>query len=290
MSVTPNPDDGEPTVAMPAQAGGDASLADVTRWLTASKRARRRRLARYVLAGIVLIAGIGAGWFFFPRNEKRLAVSDQTPRDQVTQPASLPAPPPSPPAPDTPVSPRQMLTEIFEGRSRAHSVTATVDRGAVRIGSSRPGYVYVLAASVNQSDNAPLFVAVLFPRAADTSNRIRAGQALKLPDMQWPKNAEFLAIVSDERRDIDVLGSLAGKVICTAAPQCSESYGAVVFSKEGTSSEWPRDTTRIPAAPKAPAARPTHAGSRRCSDILERASLGESLTDEEQTFLRRDCR
>ena len=75
-----------------------------------------------------------------------------------------------------------------------------------------------------------LFVAVLFPRTANTNNRIQPEQTLKLPDLQWPTNAEFLAIVSDEPRDIDVLGPLAGKVICASPTQCSESYGAVVFS------------------------------------------------------------
>ena len=184
-----------------------------------------------------------------------------------------------------------MLNEVFEGRNREHSVTASVDRGAVRISSSRPGYVYVLAASGDQSEGAVLFVAVLFPKAADTNNRIRPGQPLRLPDLRWPTNAEFLAIVSDKPRDIDVLGSLAGKVICASTARCSESYGAVVFSSEGISSrEATSDTARSPAAPKALVARPPHAISRRCSDILERASLGEPLTDEEQTFLRRDCR
>jgi hypothetical protein len=299
MSVTPNPDDGEPTVVMPAQAASDASLSDITRWLAASRRARRRRLARYAAVGIVLIAGMAAGWFFFLRNEKSLVVSGRPAREvaspQVMRPASLPAPPPSPRTPDKPSSPRQMLNEIFEGRDRGHSVTAAIERGAVRIGSSRPGYVYVLAASTSQSDGAALFVAVLFPRAADTNNRIRPRNTLRLPDLRWPTNAEFLAIVSDEPRDIDVLGALAGKVICSSKTPCSESYGAVVFSSEGMSSqmmsgEGLRDTARSPVAPKAPPARPTYAGPRRCSDILERASLGEPLTDEEQTFLRRDCR
>ena len=294
MSVTPNPNDGEPTVVMPAQAVGNASLSEITGWREASKRARRRRLALYAAVGTVLIAGMGSGWLFFARTERRLNASGPTSREvarpEVMQPASLPAPPPSPRAPDKPVGPRQMLNEIFEGRDRGLSVTASVDRGAVRIGASRPGYVYVLAASANQSDGAALFVAVLFPRAADTNNRIRAGQTLRLPDVQWPANAEFLAIVSDERRDIDVLGPLAGKVVCGPAARCSESYGAAFFSSAGTSSPGARDTVRSPAAPNAPAARPTYAGSRRCSDILERASLGEPLTDEEQSFLRRDCR
>lgn len=250
-------------------------------------------MARYAAVGIVLIAGMGAGWFFFARTQRRPAASGPTSREvarpQVMQPTSLP-PPPSPRAPDKPVGPRQLLNEIFEGRDRGLSVTASVDRGAVRIGASRPGYVYVLAASASPSDSAALFVAVLYPRAADTNNRIRSGQTLKLSELQWPVNAEFLAIVSDERRDIDVLGPLAGKVVCGSAARCSESYGAAFFSSAGTSSPGARDTARSPAAQKAPAARPTYVGSRRCSDILERASLGEPLTDEEQTFLRRDCR
>jgi len=289
MSVTPDPDDGEPTVVMPARALADASPTEIARWLSTWKRRRNRRRALSAVAGIVIIAGLAAGWFFFPRNEKSLAVSGQPAREvaspQVMRPASLPATPPAPRPPDKPSSPRQMLNEIFEGRDRGYSVTASVVGGAVRISSSRPGYVYVLAASANQSDVAALFVAVLFPRAADTNNRIRQGQALKLPDLPWPSNAEFLAIVSDEPRDIDVLGPLAGKVICASATQCSESYGAVIFAHDGT-----RNTARSPATLTAPAARPTSKASRRCSDILERASLGEPLTDEEQTFLRRDCR
>jgi len=239
------------------------------------------------VAAIALFAIAAAGAFYLVQRLRPFTAPAQRVQEVAAPPvmpqAARPAPPPR--APDKPSSPRQMLKEIFDGRDRGHAVTASVERGAVRIGSSTPGYVYVLAASANQSDGAPLFVAVLFPRAADTNNRIRPGQRLTLPDLQWPANAEFLAIVSDERRDIDVLGQLVGKAICASTSPCSESYGAVVFSSEGI-----RATPPIPAATKPPAARPTHAGSRRCSDILERASLGESLTDEEQTFLTKDCR
>lgn len=291
MSVTPNPDDSEPTVVMPAQAVADPALSDITRWIAASKRARRRRLALYAGIPIVVIAAMGVG-FFFLRSETRLSVSGpasrKVVRPEVMPPASRPAVPAASRAPDKPVSPRQMLTEIFEGRDRGHSVTAAVDRGAVRIGSSRAGYVYVLAASINQSDGSALFVAVLFPRASDTNNRIRAGQTLKLPDLRWPTNAEFLALVSDEPRDIDVLGALAGEVVCSSKTPCSESYGAAVFSSEGMSNRM--ISGEEIRAPKPSTTRPASVGARRCSDILERASLGESLTDEEQTFLRRDCR
>jgi hypothetical protein len=230
MGVTRDPDDGEPTVVMPARAVADAVPPEITRFIAASKRARRRRLALYGAVAIIFLAGMAAGgWFLFPRSEKRVAASGPPPvtRPQATQPANLPASPPAPRMPDKPSSPRQMLEEIFDGRERGHSVTASVYSGAVRISSSKPGYVYVLAASASES--GALFAAVLFPRAADTNNRIQPGQPLTLPDLRWPTDAEFLAIVSDEPRDIDVLGSLAGKVVCAPASRCSEAYGAVAF-------------------------------------------------------------
>lgn len=285
MSTTPRPDDGDPTVAMPARPAAAPPATEASRLLAGLRPRRRRRPSLSVVAAIVLFGIAAAGSFYVVQRMKPLMGSSQRVQEAPAPQASLPAVPPAPRVPDKPSSPRQMLKEIFDGRDRGHAVTASVESGAIRISSARPGYVYVLAASANQSDGAPLFVAVLFPRAADTNNRIRPGQKLTLPDLQWPANAEILAIVSDERRDIDVLGPLAGTVICSTAGPCSESYGAVVFSSEGM-----RAAARNPAAPRAPAPRPTYAGPRRCSDILERASLGESLTDEEQTFLTRDCR
>lgn len=292
MSVPPHPDDDDRTVMIPAQAV-DATPAGPT----ASRSLRRRLRAFSSVAGIILLAMIAGsviagGAFFLLRGQRPPAVPPQQAQKaaapHVKPQASLPALPPAASAPERPFSPRQMLSEIFEGRNRGHSVTASVDKGAVRISSSRPGYLYVLAAG---SDVAVLFVAVLFPNAADTNNHIRPGQMLTLPDSKWPANAQFLAIVSDEPRDFGAVGPMAGKVICASRTQCSESYGAVVFSGSMVSGEpVPRDTARSPAVPKAPAARPPSTVSRRCSDILERASLGEVLTAEEYTFLRRDCR
>jgi len=285
--VTRNPDDGEPTVAMPALAVTESSPPEIFRWLAASRRRRRRRLALCGALGTVFVAAmVAAVSVFFPRGHKPIPVASPTTREVAAQ----RAPSPAQRTPDRTSNPRQMLNEIFEGRDRNYSVTASVDGGAVRISSSRPGYVYVLAASVNQSDGAPLFVAVLFPRATDTNNRVQPGGALSLPDLRWPTNAEFLAIVSDQPRDIDVLGPLAGKVICGSATACSQSYGAVVFAHDGA-----RGAVRRPAAapaaaaPPVPAAAPPSRAARRCSDILERASLGEQLTDDEQAFLRKDC-
>jgi hypothetical protein len=293
MSVPPRQDDSDRTVIMPAP------TVEAT---TVARPARRKRPSLLlILAWIALVAAITAGSLFFLRERKLAAVPAQRPSQAPAPPAapqaarSTPKPPTptsAPAAPEKAFSPHQMLAEIFEGRNRGHSVTASADGGAVKIGSSRPGYVYVLAAGADQS---VLFVAVLFPSAVDTNNRIRPGQTLKLPGSQWPPNTEFLAIVSDEPRDFSATGSIAGKVVCSAAAPCSQSYGAAAFSSEVVRG---RDAARAPAAsarapaapPKAPAARPTGAVLKRCSDILERASLGEVLTAEEHTFLRRDCR
>ena len=292
MSATPHQDDDDRTVRIPAR-----EVAATPAEPTVSRPLRKRLRAFAAVTGIMLLAMIAGsviagGAFFLLRGKKPLAVPSQPAQEaaapDVKPEASLPAPPPAASAPDKPFSPRQMLNEIFEGRDRGHAVTASVDQGAVRISSARPGYVYVLAAG---SDVAVLFVAVLFPNAADTNNHIRPGQMLTLLDSTWPTNAQFLAIVSDEPRDFAAVGPMAGKVICPSTTQCSESYGAVVFSSSAVSGEsGSRDAARGPAAPTAPAARPTHAVSRRCSDILERASLGEVLTAEEYTFLRRECR
>ena len=288
MSVPPRQDDSDRTVIMPAPTTGATTVIPPR---------RKRPSLLLIAAWIALVAAISAGALFFLR-ERRLAAVPQGPSQpapsapQAPPQVVVPTPAPSAGAPEKAFSPHQMLAEIFEGRNRGHAVTAAADGGAVRIGSSRPGYVYVLAAGADQS---MLFVAVLFPSEADKNNRIRPGQTLKLPGSQWPTNAEFLAIVSDEPRDFRATGSIAGKVVCSAGTPCSDSYGAVAFSSDAVRG---RDASRAPAAappapaaaPKAPAARPTGAVLKRCSDILERASLGEVLTAEEHTFLRRDCR
>lgn len=102
----------------------------------------------------------------------------------------------------------------------------------------------------------------------------------------------------------------AGQVRCARPGACSQSYGAAIFSIEEIASG-PAEAE----LPEAPAAEPSRAKStnatalakrvpRRananpsttmeakpdCSDILQRASLGETLSSREQTILKRDCR
>src|SRR5262249_60380287 len=112
MSVTPNPDDREPTVAMSAQDLASPSLSDITRFIAASKRARRRRLMMYAGIAIVFIAAAATGWFLFRLSETRLAasvgISRAGGRPGVSQPIRPPAAPPArgPAQPAKPAAPR----------------------------------------------------------------------------------------------------------------------------------------------------------------------------------------
>ncbi len=149
MSVTPHPDDNDRTVPMPTRAVSATPESETRR--QRSRPTTKHLLALSAVAGIVLIAVMAAG--------SRYVLQEKKPKEpaapQVMQQASLPTAQPSPRTPEKPFGPRQqMLNEVFEGRNREHSVTASVDRGAVRLSSSRPGYVYVLAASGDQSAQA----------------------------------------------------------------------------------------------------------------------------------------
>jgi serine/threonine protein kinase len=263
---------------------------------------------------------------------------------------SAPLPAATPQVEKKPFSPLQMLDDVFAGRSRPHAVAAAAEKAQVRVGrdhlrfsvsSSKAGYVYVLEVGTNRSD-----FHLLFPNTADNNNRITPGKTLKLPGPQWamtaqgpPGTDQFIAIVSDEPRDFKGLGAqaddvftkfpldvgaqlyagysgatplYAGKAVCSAAADCSQSYGAALFSIEeiaapadergsvqpppGLGEMPPKTAPPLAAAPKESAPRAANsspkmeARSTRCSDILQRASLGEPLTQEEQTLLKRDCR
>jgi hypothetical protein len=286
MRTIRHADGGEP--AAPARAAEDASLRDIVRWLAASRRRRNRRLTLVAVAAISFIATMAASRLLFQHDEKPLVVSELPARDiagpQAMAPAVELAPSPSPRTVDNPSSSRQMLSEILAGRDRQHSVTAWADPDEVRINSSRPGYVYVLTLT-DHPDTATRSIALLFPTVEDTRHRIQPGQALALPAREWPASGRFLVLVSEERRRLDGLGPPAGTVVCGSTTPCSASYGAVLFSRYGVGDAAGRPTTST-----APGARLTSEASRRCSGILERASLGEALTDEEQIFLRNDCR
>ena len=170
------------------------------------------------------------------------------------------------------LDPVHELEAIFNARNRNHAVTVSIDKTQVHINSdllnfkirsAKPGYVYILAVGTNQSD-----FLLLFPNAKDQNNRITANQQIELPRIEWqmiaggpPGTNHFIAIVSDHPRSfsntgvqaMDMFGTFssdqtkdlyraykgtvpffAGKASCPSdqTQECSESYGAALFSIE----------------------------------------------------------
>ena len=103
---------------------------------------------------------------------------------------------------------------------------------------------------------------------------------------------------------------LVGKAVCAVGGNCSQDYGAASFSVEKIvapaiepSAVPPPATGRVekrasaavrePKPPRAPSSEKSsskiNASSDRCSDILERASLGETLTPERMAYLKKEC-
>ncbi|MDR4515596.1 serine/threonine-protein kinase [Nitrosomonas sp.] len=169
-------------------------------------------------------------------------------------------------------TPLSALNEILEKRDINHAVSVSIKKAKVRIGldplqfsinSSRNGYVYLLMVGTNQTD-----FYLLFPNKIDSNNMIKAGIPLNLPRPNWkmladgpPGTNHFAIIVSDNQRDFSLAGLtdidpfakfpfqqakhlyqnysgiqplFAGKAICPEIinDNCSDSYGAAVFSIE----------------------------------------------------------
>ncbi|MBK7234261.1 MAG: protein kinase [Sterolibacteriaceae bacterium] len=126
----------------------------------------------------------------------------------------------------------------------------------------------------------------------------------------------FKAFVPDSlaRLQRDYAGGaplLAGKPVCPAGNACSRDYGAAAFSLERTTAapavpkpappqtaaEQRDRRARVAAREQSPARVPPseksstkiNASSGRCSDILERASLGEPLTSQQMSYLKKEC-
>lgn len=174
--------------------------------------------------------------------------------------------------PPTQFDPITELEAIFNARDRSHAVTISIEKAQVvinkdqlnfKIRSAKPGYIYIFAIGTDQSD-----FLLLFPNGKDHNNYIAANQQIELPRKEWrmiaggpPGTNHFIAIVSNHPRDFSstglqdsgifktfsfednkeifrsykgVLPFLVGQAICTSdsVPNCSESYGAALFSIE----------------------------------------------------------
>jgi serine/threonine protein kinase len=227
----------------------------------------RRRLAWGGGLSALALAGVFAAIGLMP--DKDAALPRQPPAAtpaSAPPPAALPS---SEAQASKPFDPIQALDEVFQARNRDHAVTVSLEQAQVKIGkdrlrfsirSSRPGYVYLMMVGTDRSQ-----FWLLFPNAIDSDNRINAEAELALPRAKWhmvaggpPGTNQFVAMVSDAPRDFHAAGLkdlapyaefplaalaalppvpegqaplLAGKPACdAAAPACSASYGAAVFS------------------------------------------------------------
>jgi hypothetical protein len=140
--------------------------------------------------------------------------------DAVAPAGSAPNAPAAAPAPaERMVTAHEILGEIHRQRHGGRSVdvqlkssTLRIERDALElvVTSLHSGYVYLALAG---SDGKSLYL--LYPNSLDADNRIKAGQALKLPRARWEVVAggpvgrdTLLVMVTDAPRD---LGGLAGE-------------------------------------------------------------------------------
>lgn len=117
-------------------------------------------------------------------------------------------------------SPSATFNNIYEGRDDKRLVQLSASKTSLKINHDRldfklssrePGYVYLLMAG---SDGKTFDI--LFPNKLDTDNKIKAGETLELPRMNWrllaggPEGKNIvLAIVSNTPRDFSTLASQA---------------------------------------------------------------------------------
>jgi len=168
-----------------------------------------------------------------------------------------------------PFSPLDEIDRIFQQRSRDYSVAVELEQAHVRIGrdklrfrlrSNKSGYLYILMVGTDRQHFYKLF-----PNSVDEKNRVEAGKEISLPRTGWimvadgpPGSDQFVAVVSENPRDftdsgmikVDPFGEFPletassvvsrhtgsqspfiGKAACTGgAADCTDAYGAAVFS------------------------------------------------------------
>ncbi|MDT7834762.1 serine/threonine-protein kinase [Aquabacterium sp. OR-4] len=166
------------------------------------------------VGSLVLLAGAGALWL--QQRSPAPAAMPAAPLANPAPAAPAPAATVAPAGPASTWSPVSEFDRILQGRSAGFDVQAGAQQPSLRIGkdrlvftvrSARDGYLYVYSAS---GDGTWL---LLYPNSQATQNRVRAGQALTLPQANWPLDTTepageeyFLALVSENPRDFSALG------------------------------------------------------------------------------------
>ncbi len=202
----------------------------------AMRRGRRNERLWLSLAATALLFGLAGSWLALrERSDGAIGGPAQTREAATPRPAATEPVPPSTqvgadsaktlpvPVQAPPPTPAQRIAREFDrieaARHADYQVRATADAPRLRIGrdllaftvsSNRDGYLYVL---VHGPDDSVLLV---YPNKVVADNRIRAGEALRLPQKSWPLEASdpagmehFVAIVSAHPRDFSALRPVA---------------------------------------------------------------------------------
>lgn len=195
-----------------------------------------------------------------------------------------------------------------------------------RIRSAKPGYVYVLSVGRGRYPFDLLFPNAVDYNNRIVPDQVLELPGVTWPiGAHGPAGTRrLIAIVSESPRDFTGLegepdevflrfpppaaGALyeqyrgtsplfAGKAICGAGSPCPEAYGAASFAVEEipnapeqrvAASVMKPEPAAVPDAPNLIPQRTT--SPERCRDIIQRVSLGESLTADDSEFLKKECR
>jgi serine/threonine protein kinase len=179
------------------------------------------RAGVYALAGLVVAALAGAGWWVAGRAPAPAVVAaapsasaagGTTTAAPSPAPAAAPAPPPA-----VPFGLVTALQDIVRHADPVLGVNALADKSQLRIGSDRlqfrvksseAGYLYVFLAG---TDKAHFYL--LFPNELDKNNRIELNREVVLPRAGWhitaggpPGTDHIVAMVSRKPRDMTGIG------------------------------------------------------------------------------------
>lgn len=198
-----------------------AAAAAPTRTTESTAPPKKRSSTALIAVGIAALALAGGGAYVLTQK------SEPATADTAAAPAPSATPEPSTAtttaaAPTPPSAPRrfdalEQFDAVIAAQTPGRSVTAKAVKDALRIGkdnlaftvtADHSGYLSVLLLGPDGS------LIQLFPNKQATSNRIAAGQPLKLPGASWPLEAaepagveHFLVIVSDRPRDYSGLST-----------------------------------------------------------------------------------
>ena len=244
------------------------------------------RMPMLLGGGVLALALVGAAGWYLSRPAKPVTAIAAVPAAPLpaTPGAPAPTPPaviaqtppvatPSPgvavaaPSASQPFDPVREFERIAQGQIGDFKVEAATTKPQFRIGrdrlsfnvkSSRDGHLYVLLYGTDG------MLMQLFPNALAKNNRLKAGQPLTLPQVNWQLDTagpagtdHFIAVVSEHPRDFKAAGYkaeggyglltkaaaeaavrafkgpgsvLIGRAVCE--DPCQDEYGAATFSSE----------------------------------------------------------